>query len=710
MKQLKKTILTLALLIAATTQAWAEDKLYIDVASNGKSATIYYGEPEGKPYLDPNQTWMINSINYWDINYEIRSLITTVTFDKSCQTFNGKSLKGLFFYFQNLITINGLYNLCTDKVENMAGMFDYCHDLATLDLSSFNTANVTNMSTMFHACEEMTTVDLSSFNTAKVTNMQNMFQSCYELKTIYVSDDWSTAKVEKSTEMFNNCKKLPGYKDSGPEYWDKRKATLTTDGGFLTYKAPGTPVATPATDATNTSLSLTQPTGNVTISVKYYDQAEFADGLAPAAITGVQASTDNPIVTPGTVKTIGTSDVKMGTVMYHASTTALTDADLLALGTDDWSSDVPKATNLSTGDAYVYYYIQGAEPASGNAADRSDANTCSDSDIKAANVVNVTLIAPPTYDVSLNKTGLATGEPANWKAKSETVTTEVNLGTNDLEGVKKGETVTVTYSGTRKVIGVKAEKKADTKYMKWDDSQKKLVPTKIPATATKVENANGNVTWEAGTYLVEGDVTIRGVIELSGDVVLIIKDGAKLSAKHISGTNYNGSLSVYGQANMSGELNVACSYGDAIIKVTALNIHSCKVNASSSVDSRGGFYGINEINVYGGSVDAEYTGSNFGFGMNFTHLNIYGGEVKAVGKGNDNYYSYGINNSNGTTVNFYGGKLWAECTGNRAINSNVTLTKGEGFNGKIETCSDGTSWSTYSGTDTPDAKYVRVGY
>lgn len=458
MKQLKKTILTLALLIAATTQAWATDYLYLDISSDGKSATICYGDPEGKPYLDPDQTWMISSINYWDINYEIRSLITTVTFDKSCQTFNGKSLKGLFFYFQNLITINGINNLCTDKVENMAGMFDYCHDLATLDLSSFNTANVTNMSTMFKACEEMTTVDLSSFNTAKVTNMQNMFQSCYELKTIYVSDDWSTAKVEKSTEMFNNCKKLPGYKDSGPEYWDKRKATLTTDGGYLTYKAPGTPVATPATDATKTSLSLTQPTGNVTISVKYYDQAEFADGLAPAAITGVQASTADPIVTPGTPKTIGTSDVKMGTVMYHASQTALTDADLLALGTDDWSSSVPKATNLGTGDAYVYYYIQGAEPASGNAADRSDANTCSDSDIKAANVVNVTLIAPPTYDVSLNKTGLATGEPANWKAKSETVTTEVNLGEKDLEGVTKGETVTVTYTGSRKVIGVKAQK------------------------------------------------------------------------------------------------------------------------------------------------------------------------------------------------------------------------------------------------------------
>ena len=695
MIHIKKTILTLALLIAATTQAWATDYLYLDISSDGKSATICYGDPDGKPYLDPNQTWMINSINYWDINFVIRSLITTVTFDKSCQTFNGKSLKALFFSFFGLKTLIGLDNLRTDDVEDMAGMFSVCKHLATLDLSSLNTANVTNMSSMFQECEEMTTVDLSSFNTAKVINMQNMFQSCYELKTIYVSDDWSTAKVEKSTEMFNNCKKLPGYKDSGPEYWDKRKATLTTDGGYLTYKTPGTPVTTPATDATNTSLSLTQPTGNVTISVKYYDQAEFADGLAPAAITGVQASTADPIVTPGTPKTIGTSDVKMGTVMYHASQTALTDADLLALGTDDWSSDVPKATNLGTGDAYVYYYIQGAEPA--NVADRSDANTCSDSDIKATNVVKVTLIAPPTYDVVINTAGLSAEEAGKWSASPNT-------------DVTPGETVTVTYTGTRKVIGVKAEKKPDTKYLKWDDSQKKLVATEIPATAIKVENKNDDFILPPGTYLVEGDVTIGGQFTLSGNVEMIIKDGAKLTTNMINASSNRYSLSVYGQANMSGELNVENSYGYAIYPLFELNIHSCKLNASSSYDGRGGFYGIATCNVYGGSVEAKFTGYNNGYGICNTNLNIYGGEVKAVSKGVDHSNNYGITGDNGTSVTVYGGKLWAECNP-IAISSNVTLTKDDNYTaGKIETSADGTSWTEYSGTGTPDAPYVRVGY
>ena len=259
---------------------------------------------------------------------------------------------------------------------------------------------------------------------------------------------------------------------------------------------------------------------------------------------------------------------------------------------------------------------------------------------------------------------------------------------------------------------MKAEK-IDNNYMKWDAVQKKLVATEIPATATKVENSNSDVEWEAGTYLVEGDVTIGGIIKLSGDVELIIKDGAKLTANRITG-NSDYSLSVYGQAKMSGELNVACSdsHNDAISHMKALNIHSCKVNASSSNSRCGGFFDIGKFDVYGGSVNAEYTGGELcGYGICDTHLNIYGGEVKSVGKGNSDF-SYGIKFYNiMTTVKVYGGKLWAECTGNKAIDSDVTFTKDNGYtSGKIMTSADGTYWTVYSGTGTPGDKYVRVGY
>jgi hypothetical protein len=61
------------------------------------------------------------------------------------------------------------------------------------------------------------------------------------------------------------------------------------------------------------------------------------------------------------------------------------------------------------------------------------------------------------YTVALNAEGLTDEEAANWKAAT---------GDNDpaafpLENVKYGTEVKVTYTGSRKVIGVKAEKKAE---------------------------------------------------------------------------------------------------------------------------------------------------------------------------------------------------------------------------------------------------------
>ena len=227
--------------------------------------------------------------------------------------------------------------------------------------------------------------------------------------------------------------------------------------------AAATPVPLTWDAATPNTATLTNgmPAGNVTVSVEYFPQAEFAMStdatpvaLAPTAIDGVPANTDDPIVTPGTVANIGTSDDKQGTLMYFViQPTGNTDPVAPTYDTKGWTDKVPTADGLAQGDAYVWYYIKGAEPA--NIADRTDANTGSDSDIKPLGTNGiVTLAAEPTYDVTLNDEGLYTDEAAAWK---------VAKGTDDpaafpLEGVKKTETVTVTYSGTKKVIGVKAAK------------------------------------------------------------------------------------------------------------------------------------------------------------------------------------------------------------------------------------------------------------
>ena len=243
-------------------------------------------------------------------------------------------------------------------------------------------------------------------------------------------------------------------------------------------------------------------------------------------------------------------------------------------------------------------------------------------------------------------------------------------------------------------------------YLKWDSNQKELVVTPMPDTYTTVENANGNVNWAAGTYVVEGDVIINGTITLNGDVDLIIKDGAKLTVNsYINGSSKN--LSIYGQANQTGQLVVNSTY-DVINFIATLEVHSCQVKATSSGMNCGGFHGIDTFNVYGGSIDAENTSSSFGYGLHLASngsMNIYGGDVKAVGKGD----SKGITGNN-STVTVYGGKLWAENAGNKALDSNVTLTKGAGFTGKIETSDNGESWTEYNAATTPTTKYVRAGY
>ena len=180
--------------------------------------------------------------------------------------------------------------------------------------------------------------------------------------------------------------------------------------------------------------TFTMPGGNVTLEPEYYPQAALT--AAPTAINDVPATTDGAIVKAGTVANIGSTETAQGTVMYYVSQTALDDAALLALAADKWTADVPTAEKLTKGQAYVYYYVRG------NDSDNDEENF-SDGDILSANALTVTIAAEPTYAVTF-----AEGtDPNEWTADPNA-------------DVTKGQTVTVTYTGSKKVIGVKAEKKA----------------------------------------------------------------------------------------------------------------------------------------------------------------------------------------------------------------------------------------------------------
>ena len=165
--------------------------------------------------------------------------ITKVVFDTSFANARPTSCYMWFYLCGNLNQVEGIKNLNTKEVTDMADMFCKCRDLSSLDVSGFNTekvtdmsgmfnecislklldvakfntANVKSMSNMFYYCQNLASLNVTNFNTANVTNMQGMFSGCPALTTIYASDKFVTGQVTDGSNMFSNCINLKGFID-----------------------------------------------------------------------------------------------------------------------------------------------------------------------------------------------------------------------------------------------------------------------------------------------------------------------------------------------------------------------------------------------------------------------------------------------------------------------------------------------------------------
>ena len=181
--------------------------------------------------------------------------ITKVVFDTSFANARPTSCYKWFFWCENLNQVEGIKNLNTKEVTDMADMFYECRDLSSLDVSGFNTekvtdmsgmfyecislklldvakfntANVKSMSNMFYRCYNLDLLNVTNFNTANVTNMQGMFSGCSALTTIYASDNFVTGKVTDGSNMFSNCTNLKGF-------IDYKNNSDKTDHIFANYK------------------------------------------------------------------------------------------------------------------------------------------------------------------------------------------------------------------------------------------------------------------------------------------------------------------------------------------------------------------------------------------------------------------------------------------------------------------------------------------
>ena len=181
---------------------------------------------------------------------------------------------------------------------------------------------------------------------------------------------------------------------------------------------------------TSNTGTFTMPGGNVTLEPEYYPQATVADGAVTAADDDARATTDDPLVKVDATKLTGAKKL-----MYFVSNSGTAPA----YDAEGWTDQLPTAEGFTQqGIVYVWYYPVGTdEGVDGATATYSDGDICLQS-------ITARIADAPTYAVEFADD---TAEPTLWKAEPAT-------------GVTKGETVTVTYTGSKKVIGVKAEKKA----------------------------------------------------------------------------------------------------------------------------------------------------------------------------------------------------------------------------------------------------------
>ena len=410
-----------------------------------------------------------------------------------------------------------------------------------------------------------------------------------------------------------------------------------------------------------------QPAGNVTVSVEYYDQATLA-------FQGLTAAEDAAAKTEAPLAVVADGAVTGGTLMYYVATDKnFSQADAIALAETAWSADIPTAETVeAAGTCYVWYYIKGD-------AEHSDTDPVP---------LAVTLLPEPTYAVTF-----AEGtDPNEWTADPNT-------------GVTKGQQVTVTYTGSKKVIGVKAEKKA-------------------ASAGTPLDNTT--TAWTAGTYAVPaGGLTYSDAITVSGDVTLTLTDGETLTLNKGISLAEGATLTVEGNGTMnvngtngadnnskdyqaSGGSGTAAISGSGTLVLTSGTVTAIGGkggNVSDYMPECKGGHGAAAISctltVNGGTLTA--TG---GKGGNLT--NGFGPEGVA---GNGGAGISGALTVNGGTLTATGGDRGAKSSGPGAQDGSIgrgissTWTAGTGIT--FSDSANGTSWTANTGTSSTQ-RYVKA--
>ena len=137
------------------------------------------------------------------------------------------NMQGMFYNCEKLKEIKGLEYFDTSNVESFTAMFANCKSLKYLNLSSFTTPNLTDIEGMFSGCYSLYKIDgLNNFNTNKIENMYALFNNCHQLEYLDLSS-FNTSNFKIMNYMFNRCNNLKEIKGRNKLSFINKEFTIT---------------------------------------------------------------------------------------------------------------------------------------------------------------------------------------------------------------------------------------------------------------------------------------------------------------------------------------------------------------------------------------------------------------------------------------------------------------------------------------------------
>ena len=207
--------------------------------------------------------------------------------------------------------------------------------------------------------------------------------------------------------------------------------------------------------------------------------------------------------------------------------------------------------------------------------------------------------------------------------------------------------------------------------LSWDETNLKVVSSGQQVSKFNlVTSSQTGVTWNAGTYVVNQDVTIDGNISCYGDIKLILYDGFTLTVNGMIDGKEK-SLNIYGQATGWGKL-ILKKHEFGLCNFTDLEIHGGNIEMENKRNLKF------SLKMYGGKFTARSSVTYPIYTYYSNNITIYGGELDAVSDGT-NAIIVGDDNNPGT-LTVYGGKVTASAPKDQAIKGNFVKGKdAEGY-------------------------------